>query len=71
LVIGEVDSILGNLDEEGGFEELVLNLWMQAADNESRGKALDDLGDTLARSREEYADIQKLDQKIFSDQVEA
>ncbi len=32
LVIGEIDMILGNLDEEREFEDVVADLWAESAD---------------------------------------
>jgi len=71
LVIGEVDSILGELDEQGGFSEVVLDLWLQGSDGESRRRSLDQLGDSLERSRSEYLEACRLDDALFGRELEA
>ena len=34
LVIGEVDMILGNLDDEREFQDVVADLWAESADTD-------------------------------------
>ncbi len=47
LVVGEVGSILGNLDEGEEFETLVLNLWLEAGDDRELECSFETLGDSL------------------------
>jgi SNF2 family DNA or RNA helicase len=70
LVVGEVDSILGNLDERGGFSEVVVDLWVRCIDQTGREKAFDDLGESLQRSRKEYIDACHLDTELFGREME-
>lgn len=71
LVVGEVDSILGSLDERGGFGEVVLDLWVKSADNEGRSRAFEDLGEFLTKSREAYLAACRLDEELFGKEMEA
>jgi hypothetical protein len=71
LVIGEVDSILGNLDEQGGFSEVVFDLWTKNNDEQSRKLAFEELGDQLINSRSSYIEICKLDEELFGTEMES
>jgi len=67
LVIGEIDMILGNLDEEREFEDLVTDLWVAAPDTDSFHGALDRLGDRLAAARDAYLRQRAEEDRIFGD----
>jgi superfamily II DNA or RNA helicase len=71
LVVGEVDSILGGLDERGGFGEVVLDLWIKSADAGGRSRAFEELGEFLTGSRESYLDACRLDENLFGKEMEA
>src|SRR5208283_982417 len=43
LVIGEVDMILGNLDEEKEFEDMIADEWAAAANADEFAARIDDL----------------------------
>ena len=45
LVVGEVGSILGNLEGGEEFETLVLNLWLRSHSDQELDQSFDDLGD--------------------------
>ncbi|MSP13820.1 MAG: DEAD/DEAH box helicase [Chloroflexi bacterium] len=66
LVIGEIDMILGNLDEEQEFEELVTDLWVQSEDTSDFRTALDRLGDRLVVARETYLRQRAYEDRIFA-----
>jgi len=68
LVIGEIDMILGNLDEEHEFEDLVTDLWVEAPDAANFRSALDRLGDRLVRARDAYLRQRAQEDRIFGDQ---
>ena len=53
LVVGELDLILGNLDERRSFEELLMEVWA-VRQAEERRAALRRLGDSLVRARARY-----------------
>jgi SNF2 family DNA or RNA helicase len=67
LVIGEIDMILGNLDEEREFEDLVADLWAEANDVGDFRKRMEDLGDRLIQAKQAYLQQQAHDEKIFGD----
>jgi SNF2 family DNA or RNA helicase len=68
LVIGEIDMILGNLEEEREFEDVVADLWAESADIDDFHQRMEVLGDRLVQAKEEYQAQQATDNKIFGDQ---
>lgn len=67
LVIGEIDMILGNLDEEREFEDVVADLWADSADMGDFRQRMETLGDRLVQAKAEYQTQQAHDNKIFGD----
>ena len=67
LVIGEIDMILGNLDEEREFEDVVADLWAESADMGDFRQRMEELGDRLLQAKAEYQEQQANDNKIFGD----
>jgi superfamily II DNA/RNA helicase len=67
LVIGEIDMILGNLDEEREFEDLVADLWAESNDMTDFRQRMENLGDRLLQAKAAYQQQQANDNKIFGD----
>lgn len=67
LVVGEVDMILGNLDDEQEFEDLVADTWVQAADEQAFRAALDQLGERLVAARGAYLRQRAHDDALFGE----
>ncbi|MDB5309913.1 MAG: yqhH [Gemmataceae bacterium] len=67
LVIGEIDMILGNLEEEREFEDVVADLWAESADVGDFRHRMEDLGDRLLKAKVAYQEQQALENKIFGD----
>lgn len=67
LVIGEIDMILGNLDEEKEFEDVVTDLWVQSRDDSDFRSALDRLGDQLLLAKESYLRQRAQEEKLFGE----
>lgn len=70
LVVGEVGSILGNLDEGQEFESLVLQLWQNANNEQQLDANFETLGDTLIAAQEKYLDARNLDEALFGEDFE-
>ena len=70
LVVGEVGSILGNLDGGEEFESLVLNLWMQSHNDQELEHSFDALGQSLLEAQEQYVQTKELDEALFGDDYE-
>jgi len=67
LVIGEIDMILGNLDDEKEFEDVVADLWIQSHDTFEFRSALDRLGDQLLAAKENYMRQRAQEDRIFGE----
>ncbi len=65
LVVGEMDAILGALDETGDFAELVLGLWVSAGDAEQREQVFDELAEKFLAAKTQYAKTKELDEALF------
>ena len=65
LVIGEIDMILGNLDEEKEFEDLVTDMWVQAQDASEFRSELDRLGEKLVAAKEAYLRQRANEDRLF------
>lgn len=66
LVVGELDLILGSLDDRRSFEDLLLDIWaMRQA--EARRAALRRLGDALVRARAQYERVKERNETLLRD----
>jgi len=71
LVIGEMDMILGHLEDERDFEEIVLDVWMRARTSEEAAVNFEQLGDALAQAREAYQRTREYDDALFGEDFTA
>jgi SNF2 family DNA or RNA helicase len=67
LVIGEIEMILGRVEDEQEFSDLVYEIWVKNPDEAQRQKAFDLLGTRLQRARQAYEESKELDGKIFGE----
>jgi SNF2 family DNA or RNA helicase len=65
LVIGEIDMILGNLDEEREFQDVVADLWAEAADSDDFSKRMEELGNRLVAAKTAYLEQRRQDDRLF------
>jgi SNF2 family DNA or RNA helicase len=70
LVVGEVGSILGNLEGADEFESLVLKLWLGSRSTADLDRAFEALGDSLLAAQAEYLETKRLDEALFGDEYE-
>ena len=64
LVVGELDLILGHLDERRSFEELLLDVWA-LREAEARRAAMRKLGDALVRARAQYDRVRERNEEVL------
>ena len=69
LVVGEVGAILGGLEEEREFPDLVLDAWLGATEA-ARLQAFEALGQRLEQARQQHEDAKALDEKLFGEDFE-
>jgi SNF2 family DNA or RNA helicase len=67
LVIGEIDMILGNLDEEREFEDIVLDVWLASADEDQFHVRMDELGNRLIEAKQTYLKQREYDDRLFGE----
>jgi SNF2 family DNA or RNA helicase len=67
LVVGEVGSILGNLEDGDQFESLVLNVWLRSRDDSELEQSFETLGETLLEAQEQYVQAKELDEALFGE----
>jgi SNF2 family DNA or RNA helicase len=67
LVVGEVGSILGNLQGGEEFETLVLELWLRSHSDDELTHAFNQLGDSILEAQDEYVKAKELDEALFGE----
>ena len=67
LVIGEMDMILGHLEDERDFEGIVMDIWTQARTPEEATAGFEQLGDALSQAREAYQGTREYDEALFGE----
>jgi superfamily II DNA or RNA helicase len=65
LVVGEVGEILGNLEDEREFEDIVLDLWAGADSDQAARARFAELGDRLVGARHRYQESKAYDETLF------
>jgi superfamily II DNA or RNA helicase len=70
MVIGEIEPLLGHLEEEREFEEVILEIWMQSRDQEEARSRFEEFGQKLVKAKGDYLDSKALDREIFGEDYE-
>jgi len=65
LVIGEMDMILGNLEEKTTFENRIFQIWTSSRDQKEVRRQFSEFGERLAYARKRYETVKELDTAIF------
>ena len=71
LVVGEIETILGNMGDEFDFSETVIDLWLAHEKPKQLDSAFGELGQQLLDAKHSYQEIQEFDEKLFGDEFEA
>ena len=71
LVVGEIDAILGELEEGQDFAALVLDLWTAGRQAGHVDRAFDELAERLAGAKKKYSQTKELDESLFQSDFEA
>jgi len=69
LVVGEIDAILGELDEQQDFAGVVLTTWLKTTE-QARASAFADLGERMVKAKQQYEAIKELDTALFGEEFE-
>jgi superfamily II DNA or RNA helicase len=71
MVIGEIEPILGHLEKEEDFEDLVLGIWLKSANDGELRAGFEKLGEDLVKAKNEYLKAKSFDNEIFGEDYEA
>ena len=71
LVVGEIETILGNVDDEFDFSEIIMDIWLKNQSLPELDTAFEKLADDLIQAKDKYRETQELDEQIFGEDFEA
>jgi SNF2 family DNA or RNA helicase len=71
LVIGEMDMILGQIEDERDFEDLLVDAWIGAQNAEDLREKFNQLGDKLIDARKTHQKTQEYDDALFGEDFTA
>src|SRR4030043_2202663 len=54
MVIGEIEPILGHLEKEEDFEDLVMGIWLESANDGELKAGFEKLGEGIVKAKNEY-----------------
>ncbi|MEX2459839.1 MAG: DEAD/DEAH box helicase, partial [Paenibacillaceae bacterium] len=69
LVIGEVDMILGDIEESEEFSDLVMNAWVRSEDAAKMEQEMEEIGEKLLENKNKLQKVKELDEHLFVDQL--
>jgi superfamily II DNA or RNA helicase len=67
LVVGEIDMVLGRLEGEEEFSDLVYDIWIKHPEEDQRRQAFEVLAQRLRQARTAYEKSKELDEKLFQE----
>jgi SNF2 family DNA or RNA helicase len=70
LVIGEIDSILGNLDTEEEFSDIIVDIWLGSNQKQELEQKIENFADQLLQARAAYQKTKELDETLFAEEFE-
>ncbi|MEO8372435.1 MAG: SNF2-related protein [Candidatus Solibacter sp.] len=70
LVVGEMDAILGTLDDARDFAEIVMDLWIAGSESGDVEQSFEDLARRLLDAKGHHVKVQELDEALFAHDFE-
>ena len=67
LVVGELDMILGNLEEKRELEDIIMDIWAGSADDVSIEAGMDELGNRMTAAKKHYLAVKDLDDRLLGE----
>jgi SNF2 family DNA or RNA helicase len=71
LVVGEIETILGNVDDDFDFSEVVIDIWLKHQAKAELDTAFETLATELVKAKDKYRETSELDEQIFGEDFEA
>ncbi|MDI6780710.1 MAG: SNF2-related protein [bacterium] len=69
LVVGEVQSIMGEIEDNAEFSNMVFSTWVEANENNLKN-VFDQLGDKILKAKEQYEAAKTLDNNLFGEEFD-
>jgi superfamily II DNA or RNA helicase len=70
LVVGEMDAILGTLDDTRDFAEIVMDLWIAGRESGQLDQSFEELANRLLDAKKQHRKVQELDEALFAHDFE-
>ena len=70
LVVGEMDAILGSLDDSRDFAEIVMDLWISGQESGQVDRNFEELARRLLEAKKVHVAVQELDESLFAHDFE-
>ncbi len=70
MVIGEIEPILGHLEREEEFEEIIMGIWLDSSNGGELEKGFNALGEDLLKAKNEYLKGKSFDEEVFGHDYE-
>lgn len=67
LVVGEMDMILGDIEDEEDFGDIIMNAWVKASDSSEMESNMEDISKKLINNKKQYMKIKELDGRLFDE----
>jgi SNF2 family DNA or RNA helicase len=65
LVVGEVDMILGDIEENADFSDLIMDAWIKSENELDMERELDQIGKKMLENKQKLLKQKVLDEKLF------
>lgn len=70
LVVGELDMILGSLDDKREFEDVLMDIWLRAQNEAELAQGVDQLGDDWLAAKTHVQKVRDVDDRLLSELIE-
>lgn len=67
LVVGEVDMILGDIEDKEDFSDIIMDAWVNSEDSSKMENMMEDISQKLIENKNQYIKIKNLDNKLFDE----
>jgi len=67
MAVGEVDMILGDMEDNDDFSEIIMNAWVRSGTGDQMAREIETLGERLLENKKHYEKIKSIDDKLFAD----
>ena len=70
MVIGEIEPILGYLNREDDFNDIIMDIWLKSSSEKELQDGFDMFGKELVHAKKEYLKSKSMDDEIFGEDYE-